>query len=309
MMRRLSVIAFVAKAYADDKGKAINSPSTTRLTIVNGCETSSIWLAHMVAGSVGPDPQDVKIESGKSATFHTSAGGGGLAAVRYWAKMGCDETGGNCTIGDSGGAGESCVIRAPGKPDDYSQCAPPVDTKLEATFMAPGSPAMDTIDMSLVDGYSLPFNLEVSGGTCTREQKPFTGMDCSGLSLNSCPSAETLNGQKVSLQAVQPKTGTRSGCFSPCMKLTDDKWNSHPVAPDSPQAGPYCCAGAFASPGACSSGPVLQTKYLAAVKQSCPAAYGYAFDDKTATIVCATTTNYKLTFYCPSGKDNEQILV
>ena len=38
------------------------------------------------------------------------------------------------------------------------------------------------------------------------------------------------------------------------------------------------------------------------VKESCPAAYGYAYDDKTATITCTTSTEYKITFYCLAGR-------
>merc|ERR1719336_1938051 len=114
--------------------------------------SSPLWIAHIVFNSVGPDPQDVEIAPGKSVQFHTSVHGGDLSATRFWPKMGCNALGGNCSIGGSGGPGERCVIRAPGKPDDYSHCEPPVDSKFEATFGAPG--AMDVVDMSLVDGYS-----------------------------------------------------------------------------------------------------------------------------------------------------------
>jgi len=275
------------------------SDSNTRLTITNACK-SPLWIAHLVAGQVGPDPQDAKINPGQSAQFHTSVGGGGLSATRFWPKLGCDANGGNCTIGSSGGASEPCVVRVPGKPDDYSQCAPPFDSKFEATFASPGSAAKDVVDMSLVDGYSLPFKLEVSGGSCIRAQKDFTELDCSGLSLAACPKAEMLDGKTVSLQATNPKSGALSGCFSPCMKLTDDKWNSNPVSPDSATAGPYCCAGAWASPGACNgAGSILKTKYVTNVRQFCSGAYGYAYDDKIATIACSTSTQYKVTFYCP----------
>merc|ERR1719336_1745891 len=113
---------------------------------------------------------------------------------------------------------------------------------------------MDVVDMSLVDGYSLPFKLEVSskGGTCVRDGLPFQGMDCSNLSLNQCPTEETVNS----------KTGKVAGCFSPCMKLIDDKWNKSPVASGSPEAAPYCCQGAYGNPGTCQAGPILQTEYL-----------------------------------------------
>lgn len=254
----------------------------------------------MASGQVGPDAQDIKLNPGETAKFHTSVGGGGLPAARFWPKVGCDATGSNCTIGSSGGPSEKCVIRTSGKPDDYSHCAPPVDTKFEATFAAPGSAANDVVDMSLVDGYSLPFKLEVSGGKCIRAQENFTGLDCSGLALADCPKAETLDGKTLSLQAINPKSGLMGGCFSPCMRLTDDKWSSNPVAPDSATAGPYCCAGAWGSPDTCNgAGSILKTKYVAQVRRSCSGAYGYAYDDKIATIACSTSTQYKVTFYCP----------
>lgn len=283
------------------------SDSSKRLTIVNGCN-SPIWIAHIVGGMVGPDPQDVKISPGASAQFSTAVGSAPLTATRFWPKTGCDATGTNCTIGGSGGPSEGCVRRIPGKPDDYSHCAPPVDTKFEATFAPPNSPSMDVLDMSLVDGYTLPFKLETTGGNCSRMQKPFTQMDCSGLSLAGCPASEALAGKEVSLRAVNPETGKTVGCFSPCMKLTDDKYNSNPVAPDSKTAGPYCCAGASGSPQTCSAGPILETEYLAAVRKFCPGAYGYAYDDKSATIACQTTTEYKLTFYCSAADSDENIL-
>ncbi len=296
-------------APAPSPGPAPGPSSDTRLTVINGCQHNGpLWVAHIDAGGLGPDPQDVKLLPGASARFHTGAkGGGGLTATRFWPKMGCDATGSNCTVGSSGGPGEGCVVRVPGSPDDYSHCAPPVDTKFEATFAAwqGGSSAQkDVLDMSLVDGYSLPFKLEVSGGSCLRNGNAFTEMDCSGLSLDVCPSAEVLNNKTVSLNAIDPKTGKHGGCYSPCMKLTDDKWNSNgtSVAPDSAAAGQYCCAGSWGTPQACKTGAILGTKYLKAVKDLCPAAYGYAYDDKTATIACTTTTEYVYVwireFYC-----------
>lgn len=274
--------------------------SDTRLTIVNGCKKGPMWIAHIIGGGVGPDPQDVKIQPGESARFHTGLNGGGLSATRFWPKMGCNAHGSNCTVGSSGGPGEGCVVHVAGKGDDYSHCAPPVDTKFEATFSTPGSTILDTVDTSLVDGYTLPFKLEVAGGSCSRHLKPFTGMDCTGLSLAKCPTAEVLNNEKKSLLAVQPTTGAQGGCYSPCMRLTDDKWTpkGQAVAPDSAAAGQYCCAGAFGNPGTCNAGDILQTSYIKATREACGASYDYAYDDKTATITCSVSTAYTLTFYC-----------
>lgn len=274
-----------------------------RLTIVNGCPTAPMWIAHIVAGVVGPDPQDVKILSGEKWQFTTGKNGSGLAATRFWPKLGCDDGGNNCEVGRSGGPAESCVKRVKGQPDDYSACAPPVDTKFEATFAEPGSTVEDCVDMSLVDGYSVPFKIEVSGGSCTRHLKPFLGMDCSGLSMEHCPSSEVLNGETVNLNAIDPKTGKQGGCYSPCMRLTDDKWNGATgMAPDSSAAGPYCCAGEWGNPDSCKGhkNGILKTEYLKTVRALCPAAYGYAYDDRTSTISCTSSTEYEVTFYCPS---------
>lgn len=270
--------------------------------MVNGCH-KTLWIAHIVGGGAGPDAQDVKIAPGGNSSFHTGLGGGGLSATRFWPKVGCDASGSHCSVGSSGGPAEACVIRVAGQPDDYSRCAPPVDTKFEATFAAQGSAAQDVLDMSLVDGYTLPFTLEVDGGSCERHGQPFLGMDCAGLSLARCPRAEVLGRQSLSLIAVDPRTGRPAGCYSPCMRLIDDKWanrNGTAVAPDSDAAGPYCCAGAWATPAACNGdGAVLRTEYLKAVKGMCPAAYGYAYDDQTSTISCTTSTRYTVTFRCP----------
>lgn len=268
-----------------------------------------MWIAHIVAGSTGPDVQDIKIDSGASASFQTELNGGGLSATRFWPKMGCDAGGGNCALGDSGGPGEGCVIRIPGKPDNYTQCSPPVDTKFEATFAAPSSSTLDCLDMSLVDGYTLPFKLETQG-SCTRDLQPFNTMDCSGLSLSNCPTEETVAGELKDLRAINPKSGELVGCYSPCLKLSDDKWNkTMPVAPDSKDASPYCCAGSYGNPQQCAAGGVLQTEYMKSKNQQCPMAYGYPYDDKVATIVCTTTTRYTLTFYCSSALVEEPLFL
>jgi len=285
--------------------------SAQRLKVVNGCSSQPLWIAHIAAGAVGPDPQDIRIDSGKSKRFQTAVDGKGLISTRFWPKMGCacPDTGSNCTIGASGGPGEACVVHAPWG-DDYSHCSPPVDSKFEATFAPADNPLIDTVDMSLVDGYSVPFKLEISGGTCTRLGAPFQKMDCSGLSLNQCPTAEILNGKSVNLRAIHPTTGKIAGCFSPCLRLVDDKWHADPSKPDSPAAGPYCCAGDDGTPEVCNAGPILQTKYVKLLHESCPAAYSYAYDDKRATIVCTTSTEYTVTFYCPSDSaDDVQMVV
>eukprot|EP00418_Pyrodinium_bahamense_P086720 CAMPEP_0179072128 /NCGR_PEP_ID=MMETSP0796-20121207/31895_1 /TAXON_ID=73915 /ORGANISM="Pyrodinium bahamense, Strain pbaha01" /LENGTH=364 /DNA_ID=CAMNT_0020769279 /DNA_START=75 /DNA_END=1169 /DNA_ORIENTATION=- len=302
--RRLAVLAEGSGGSQRVNSTAEVSGVQSRLKVVNGCSSAPIWIAKIAAGGIGPGPQDVKIAPGGSYDFATSSGpGAGLSATRFWPKMGCDEAGSNCAIGDSGGPGEACVIRGPGLPDDYSHCAPPVDSKFEATFAPPDAPDRDTVDMSLVDGYTLPFTLQVST-QCTRNGKPFQRMDCSDLSLAKCPTAEHLTAvdKTVDLRAVNPSTGNVAGCFSPCMRLVDDKWNTPVGPPDAPGVADYCCAGAKGTPDACKAGPVTSTQYLKRVHEMCPEAYGYAYDDITATIVCSTATMYTVTYYCPASQ-------
>jgi len=81
---------------------------------------------------------------------------------------------------------------------------------------------------------------------------------------------------------------------------TDDKWGTPVGGPDSVKAAPYCCAGAYGTPGVCNAGPVVDSHYLQEVHAMCPEAYGYAYDDVRATIACDSDTEYKLTYFCPT---------
>jgi hypothetical protein len=114
-----------------------------------------------------------------------------------------------------------------------------------------------------------------------------------------------LVGKATDLRAVDPKSKKFVGCFSPCMKLVDDKWGT----PGGKEAEPYCCSGDYGTPETCQAGPILSTQYLKTVHNSCPAGYGYAYDDKIATIVCDTSTHYTVTFYCPTAEESEPYVV
>jgi len=127
--------------------------SLSRFRVVNGCDKEPIWVAHMAQRDNGPDGQNIRLQPGRHFDFATPDG---LAGTRYWPKMRCDPDGNNCAIGESGGPGETC--------DSASGCAPPVDTKFEASFNANGE---DWVDISLVDGYTLPFKFEMRGGGCS----------------------------------------------------------------------------------------------------------------------------------------------
>eukprot|EP00438_Fugacium_kawagutii_P004129 Skav211253 [mRNA] locus=scaffold3676:81543:83413:+ [translate_table: standard] len=119
--------------------------------------------------------------------------------------MGCDANGDNCALGGSGGPGQECTKKTP----DYSSCAPPIDTKFEATWGRQGeacNPATnqmagcDFIDVSLVDGFTLAFKLEVLAGTCTGRVSDVHTVDCSGLSVAECPTDDNLGHGPVNMQ-------------------------------------------------------------------------------------------------------------
>merc|ERR1719277_2922011 len=115
--------------------------------------------------------------------------------------MRCDQDGKRCGLGDSRG-------------DDG---APRVDSRIWATF---GEDGVDWVDVSLVDGFTLPFRFEARGN-CSSPLRDATEsmkvVDCSQLSLDSCPSKEYLGdaGSDVDLRAFHPVTGEVAGCYSP----------------------------------------------------------------------------------------------
>jgi len=275
--------------------------STSRhLTITNGCQSEPAWIAHVAAGGVGPDPQNVKLQPGASYTFTVPDG---LAGTRYWPKYRCDGGGNRCQIGESGGPGEIC--------EERHGCAPAIDTKFEATFGRQGSACnpksgnfegCDWIDVSMVDGWTVPFRVEVHGD-CHDSQNV---IDCSGLSLSQCPSAENIDGiGSVDLRLKQPDSGQNVGCYSPCSKLTAAQWDN-PLAkghsPGDAVAAPYCCPTPPESPEACRSGPVISTQYVKMVHNSCPGVYAYAYDDGVGLKTCTPDSSYVVTFYCPPAK-------
>jgi len=159
--------------------------------------------------------------------------------------------------------------------------------------------------MSLVDGWTLPFKLDISGGTCDGQQgtKDSLVIDCSGLTLEHCPAEERLEAVGwVDLRAVNPITKQTVGCYAPCQRLVSDKWNNiHSRGRDysDPEVAPYCCPTPPESPEECRVGPITRTGFLEAVHKLCPGVYGYAYDDGMGLLKCTPSNNYVLTFFCP----------
>jgi thaumatin family protein len=306
-----------------------------RLKIINGC-SEAISINHIVGAGGGtltaPNPAVLQPsgQTGDSVTFNIPDKG--LAGTRFWPsmKVQCADGSSGCSIGESGGPGLAC----PGG----IGCAPPVDSKFEGTFgcfaaeaakgncqinpSGNGAPLPDTDgwDTSMVDGYTLPYKVEIKG-SCPNGPKK-NKIDCSGLNLSQCPVNEDLstNGAYPALAnedlaltfptSSGGSTDTQVGCYSPCSKLSIGIWQNIPnppfsdgpatYQPSAPQADYYCCKGSVGVE-ACRNGPVVKTSYVKMIHEVCPQTYAYAYDDGTGNFSCPATaeTIYEVTFFCP----------
>lgn len=288
----------------------------TRLRVVNGCGQPLwiFWQLGYQGGQMAVPHQTLLPRLNDHIDYPIPDQG--LAGTRFWAGHGCDDTGNNCRIGQSGGpADQGFTCPAWG-------CAPPIDSKFEGTFgcmpyvpagaclINPSSPTHDPLprtdgwDTSAVDGFTLPYRVRVFGN-CGRG--PTNGViDCSALSMGSCPLSESLssNGQYPALASVDlvlltPVDHRPAGCYSDCARLTFGRWGGMSYTPSSPQAQSYCCPTPPVTPAACSAGPVARTAYTGLIHQQCPQVYAYAYDDGTGNWTCDAGTKYEVTFYCP----------
>mmetsp|Transcript_83147 Transcript_83147/g.238908 ORF Transcript_83147/g.238908 Transcript_83147/m.238908 type:complete len:742 (+) Transcript_83147:98-2323(+) len=276
----------------------------TRLRITNGCDKEPVWIAQMAKHMGGG--ATVKLDPLQSHDFTIPRN---LSSARYWPKLRCNEQGAQCSIGDSGAPGQKC--------EHELGCAPPIDTKFEGTFGLEGKPCdldggdsdgCDFVDVSLVDGYTLPFKFNIYGD-CTSRFVSSTGVlgqqvDCSGLSVEECPCDEDLApGRGVSLRVNDLNTKDAMGCYSPCSKLTYSNWQNDMalgIKPSDKDVAPFCCPTPPETPESCSAGPAKRSKYVQAVHRMCPGVHGYAYDEGLGLLTCPAGTKYEMVFYCPS---------
>ena len=293
-----------------------DAPQSTRLRIRNGC-SQPMWIFYQNGAQGGTMPAPHQILLATNASYDYPIPDQGIAGTRFWPGYGCDATGNNCSIGQSGGpADQGFVCPAQG-------CAPPIDSKFEGTFgclptVAPGDclvnpsdpmrrplPARDGWDTSMVDGFTLPYRVLVRGN-CGRG--PLNNIiDCSRLPLSVCPTAENIStaGQfptlsSVNLRLLSADAGAAiEGCYSDCSRLTKPQRGGMDFSPSDPQALMYCCPTPPITSPQCSLGPVAATGYTRLIHQYCPQVYAYAYDDGTGNWTCDAGTQYEVTFYCP----------
>jgi len=230
-------------------------------------------------------PTNLKLGPGEEYTY-VMPGQTTVAATRFWPKMGCDSNGEDCSMGSSGGPGQACP---------EGGCAPPVDSKFEATFWDFNTAErVDWWDTSGVDGYTLPYKLELDSN-CPAGKS----LDCSDLLLADCPRDEILDNVSYDL-LVHDLQGNVEGCYSPCGKLTYSNWGNTPVyAPADKEAQMYCCPTPPISSEQCREGPVEHTKYVALFREKCKSVYSYAYDDAVGLQTCPVGTTYHWTVFCP----------
>jgi hypothetical protein len=296
-----------ASGDASSDGSAdATSPPTTRLRVVSRC-SEPIWIAH--SDNV-PFDQNVRLATGEYHDYPIPDGG--LASARFWPKVGCDAGGHNCRIGDTGEGG--------GAPCGPNGCHPPIDSKFEVTFAATTSANATFYNLSLVDGYTLPFTVAPVGpgagvGACTAS-------DCSSLTLDACPTAEDLGGAvfpafaDVDLRVADPLSPGRAlACMSPCKawqypapyglgrpESQDPGLHLCCPTPIDPASGQCTTANGCMTPDACrsTSDPlgVVHTDYVAVIHTRCPTAYSYSYDDAAGLHACPAATGFEVTF-CP----------
>ncbi|CAL1150507.1 unnamed protein product [Cladocopium goreaui] len=292
----------VAAATASNEFLVPNWVPSKRLRIRNACQSEPVWIAHMAGQGIGPDLQNVKIEANSMWDFVTPSN---LSSTRYWPKFRCDDRGNGCLIGESGGPVQAC---------GQEGCAPPVDTKFEATFGVQAEACngeqkgCDWVDISLVDGFTVPFELSIHGtcynGSGTLIQDSQKHIDCSGLDLYHCPAFEDVAGDTVDLRATMG--GKVLGCYSPCSKMTLRQWDNDLAVGRSPKDHdllPYCCPTPPVSPEECKAGPIRSTEYVQTLKRMCPGVYGFAYDDGMGLLRCDSSTKYLFTVGCPKTPD------
>jgi hypothetical protein len=275
---------------SDDAG-----PAPARLRVTNKCEVP-VWIQQQGF------PTDPLVQLAVNASHEYQIPAAGLASTRFWPKILCDKDGNDCKIGQSS------------PPCPATGCAPPVDSKLEATwgctlsdktkcgYTPQGVQMLSTFwNTSNVDGFTLPYTVKTVGGD---GRASCENADCAGLKDAKCPTDEDLSNGGLNpkythqnLATKNPVSGGYAGCFSPCSKLSYPTWGGDGQLDISgPVDKMFCCPTPPVSSPECQAGPVAKTSYVKTIHTACKSTtYAYAYDDVIGGRNCSSDTILEFT--------------
>lgn len=215
---------------------------TSQFGVYNNCPYP-VWMQTQTDPStpITEDNQPIKINSAQG--YNYSINGQYVDSFRTWPKLGCDSTGNNCSTGQDL------------QPCPSGGCQPGgIDSLFEATFNFAGENGATTFDGSLVNGFTIPFAIEVSKGS-SETNSGCMNVNAKALDYNQCPTNENLstpavsmasfgsnafgpylsyngiNLTDISLQVKNPTSNTVIGCAAPSTQLSNPtSWGGVGVA-------------------------------------------------------------------------------
>ncbi|MGL1885878.1 MAG: hypothetical protein OCD76_05130 [Reichenbachiella sp.] len=280
--------------------EVVDQPERVRIT--NKCDYP-LWVQFGDNGQgvlESLNEQNKKLDVGD--IFDIKVPDSGLSSTRFWPKMGCDESGNNCEVGQS-------TANDDGSEPIHGITAP-IDSKFEATFEAVTETQNQTwYNASHVDGYTIPYVILPKGPDVKYD------IDCvvvngSQLDATQCPAHEDLKFDTYTDVDLRAFSGDEViGCYSPCKYLSHteqlDEWEGATVH--------YCCpthldAGGNLVAGITSEGcndkehqySIWKTDYLKHLKEAAPTIYTFAYDDAESLFTCPNTTKFEVVF-CPES--------
>jgi Cys-rich repeat protein len=172
------------------------------------------------------------------------------------------------------------------------------------------------------------------GETC---KQVVSVIDGSRLDLRQCPANEdlsiggayphvtddslsppkTYDLQSVDLRFYDSSRKNILGCISPCKKLNYGQPLGYRQSESVKPTEMFCCptnvpmgqpvnedtckeASGCMTPARCKAGPIVNTKYVAAIHSMAPNVYAFSYDDQNGLMACDRDVKYELVF-CPRG--------
>lgn len=272
----------------------------------------------------------------------------GLSAVKIWAKFNCDigTDSYKCLMGQSmQDWNENTKQADAGCSNSYYGCTPPIDSIFEATFgctyddktkcaLNPSKQDEKLLDVTFfdishVDGYTLPYKLEIVGDNSKCDNnKGLKIIDGTKLTLDKCPEENKLVLKDTNINSPTYGKNIVVGCMSPCQKYTysDPFGLNYTTNPNdtakifSEDAVKYCCPtpikyvkdnntvseectlkNGCTSSDNCGDLGIKETEYYKVIKKIVPDNYAFAYDDSNGLHTCPRKDiKYILTFYAPN---------